>query len=160
LRYGVLTHHHSDHVLGVAPYVNAGATVVAARAHEQVVRDAAPDGAQLTLELVDERRVFDDDGQRVEIIDIGPTAHTEHLLVAWLPDSGLLFEADHFARPRTGVIPAANDSTRTFAEALRKHGLTPLRISSAHSPDLATPADLRLALESTPKATKAPMVKF
>ncbi|MEO0423125.1 MAG: hypothetical protein AAF184_12360, partial [Pseudomonadota bacterium] len=47
LRYGVLTHHHSDHVLGVAPYVNAGATVVAARAHEQVVRDAAPDGAQL-----------------------------------------------------------------------------------------------------------------
>ena len=46
-------------------------------------------------------------GRVVEILDIGPTAHTEHLLVAYLPEEGTLFEADHFALPASGPIPPA-----------------------------------------------------
>lgn len=159
IRYGVLTHQHSDHVIGVPTYVNAGATIIAARAHEQVVRDAAPDGAELKLELVDERRVFDD-GRRVEIVDIGPTAHTEHLLVAWLPEEELLFQADHFAMPRVGAIPPAVASTRSFAKALAKTKLKPKRIAAAHSPVLGKPEDLETAVKMKPRAKKAPMISF
>ncbi len=150
IRYGVLTHHHSDHVLGVPTYVAEGATVLAATAHEQVVRDAAGDEGELKLETVDSTRVLSDGQRRVEIVDIGPTAHTEHLLVAWLPDEGILFEADHFAMPRTGPVPPAVSSTHTFARALARHGLKPQRILSSHSPVPGTMGDLEAAVKKKP----------
>ena len=159
VRYGVLTHQHFDHLVGVGPYVSAGATLVAARAHEQVVRDAAPDDTDVKLELVGARHVFND-GRRVELIDIGPTAHTEHLLVAWLPEQRLLFEADHFAMPRVGPIPPAVASTRSFAEALERAGINPNRIASAHSPVLGTAQDLTKAVKTRPATDKAPLIDF
>ncbi|MEO1035362.1 MAG: MBL fold metallo-hydrolase [Pseudomonadota bacterium] len=159
IRYGVLTHQHSDHVLGVPTYVAEGATVVASTAHEQVVRDAAPEGSDLALELVGEKRVFDD-GRRVELIDVGPTAHTEHLLVAWLPDERILFEADHFAMPRVGPIPPAVASTRSFSKALASAKLKPARIASAHSPVLGTPEDLERSVKTKSRGDKAPMIDF
>jgi glyoxylase-like metal-dependent hydrolase (beta-lactamase superfamily II) len=146
IRYGMLTHHHFDHVLGVAAYEDEGATVIAATAHERIARRAAADGERLKLELVDERRIIEAEGRRIEIIDIGPTAHTEHLLVAWLPEEGILFEADHFAMPRVGPIPPAVTSTKTFAEALARQGLSVKRIVSAHSPKPGTREDLEQAL--------------
>ena len=86
------------------------------------------------------------DGRKIEIIDIGPTAHTEHLLVAWLPEEGILFEADHFAMPRVGPVPPAVTSTKTFAKALAKSGIEVKRIVSAHSPIPGTPENLEAAL--------------
>jgi glyoxylase-like metal-dependent hydrolase (beta-lactamase superfamily II) len=80
------------------------------------------------------------------IIDIGPTAHTEHLLVAYLPTEGILFEADHFNIPRTGPVPPAVPSTRSFAEALKKHKIKPEKMLSAHSPRVSTMDDLSTAL--------------
>ena len=85
--------------------------------------------------------------QRVEIIDIGPTAHAEHLLVAYLPAEGILFQADHFNMPRVGPVPPAVTSTRSFAEALAREELVVRKILSAHSPKVGTPEDLRAALE-------------
>jgi glyoxylase-like metal-dependent hydrolase (beta-lactamase superfamily II) len=136
IKYGMLTHHHFDHVMGVSAYESEGATLIAATAHEQVARRAAEDGDALKV-----------DSRTVEIIDIGPTAHTEHLLVAYLPDEGILFEADHFALPRVGPIPPAVTSTQTFAEALGREELGVKKIYSAHSPRAATMDDLREALE-------------
>lgn len=146
IRYGMLTHHHFDHVLGVAAYENEGATVIAATAHERVARRAAADGERLDLTLVEQRMTLEDGSRRIEIIDIGPTAHTEHLLVAWLPEEGILFEADHFAMPRVGPVPPAVSSTRTFAQALARNGLEVKHFVSAHSPITGTPASLEEAL--------------
>jgi len=148
LRYGMMTHHHFDHVLGVPVYEEEGATVIAATAHERVVRRAATSGETLKLELVDEKMVLEADGRRVEIMDIGPTAHTEHLLVAWLPEEGILFEADHFAMPAAGPVPPAVSSTKTFAAAVADHGLEVKRFVSAHSAKPGTPADLEQALQT------------
>lgn len=147
IKYGVMTHHHFDHVVGVPTYAQEGATVVAAAAHEKVTREAAGDGVEIKLETVDKRRVLTDSKRRVEIVDIGPTAHTEHLLVTYLPEEGIVFEADHFAMPRTGPVPPAVSSTRTFAEALNAKGVRAHTIASAHSPRVGTISDLRAALE-------------
>ena len=146
IRYGMLTHHHFDHVLGVTAYEEEGATVIASAAHERIARRAAEDGERLRFEAVEEHRVIEAGGRRIEIIDIGPTAHSEHLLVAWLPEEGILFEADHFAMPIDGPVPPAVSSTRTFARALERQGLEVRRIVSAHSPRAGTPADLEQAL--------------
>ena len=150
IRYGMMTHHHFDHVLGVSAYEAEGATVLAAAAHEAIVRRAADDEAALRLELVSDRKVLESGGQRVEIVDIGPTAHTEHLLVAWLPEEGIVFEADHFAMPRVGPVPPAVSSTKTFATALQRSGLKPKIFLSAHSSKPGSARDLNDAVNKKP----------
>lgn len=146
IRYGMMTHHHFDHVLAVAAYEQEGATVISATAHERIVRRNAENGETLDVKLVDDRLVLEAGDRRVEVIDLGPTAHTEHLLVAWLPEEGILFEADHFAMPRVGPVPPAVTSTKTFATALEKSGLKPKLLVSAHSPKPASMQDLQQAL--------------
>ncbi|MDH3863900.1 MAG: MBL fold metallo-hydrolase [Gammaproteobacteria bacterium] len=146
LRYGMLTHHHFDHVMGVGTYEEEGAVLIASAAHEKIVREAAADGEALKLETVADRMTLEGETRSIEIIDIGPTAHTEHLLVAYLPEEQILFEADHFAMPQAGPMPPAVSSTRTFAEALGRKELTARLILSAHSPRAGTMDDLRAAL--------------
>ncbi len=146
IRYGVLTHHHNDHILGVPVYAGEGATVIASSAHAEVVRNNAGDGNELKLETVEQRKVLEDGSRRVEIIDIGPTAHSEHLLVTYLPEEGILFEADHFAMPAAGPVPPAVSSTRSFAEAVARLNLRVSTFVSAHSPKPGTPEDLQTAL--------------
>ena len=65
----------------------------------------------------------------------------------WLPEEGILFEADHFALPANGSIPPAVSSTKTFAGALIEHGIDPEKMLSAHSPRIGTMKDLQAALE-------------
>ena len=148
LRYGMLTHHHFDHVLGVAAYEAEGATVIAATAHEAKAREAAENGDTLKIKTVDDRMTLESDERTLHVIDIGPTAHTEHLLVAYLPDEGILFEADHFTLPAAGPVPPATRSTRSFAEALARNELAVSRIYTAHSPRAATMGDLQAALDA------------
>lgn len=145
IRYAMMSHHHFDHVLGVTAYEDEGATLIAASAHERVMRNAASDGESLKLKTVDGKMKLKGE-RRVEIIDIGPTAHSEHLLVAWLPDEGILFEADHFSLPQSGPVPPAVSSMKTFAEAIERLGLDVERIVSAHSSRVATMDDLAEAL--------------
>lgn len=146
LRYGAMTHHHSDHVLAVPDYQAEGAIVLAAQAHEQVVRAAASDERDFAFEAVSNKRVFKDDQQTLELIDIGPTSHTEHLLVAWLPEHGILFEADHFSLPATGGALPAITNTADFARQLDAHGLSPRVLLSAHSGRSASMDDLKEGL--------------
>jgi glyoxylase-like metal-dependent hydrolase (beta-lactamase superfamily II) len=147
IKYAVMTHHHFDHVMGVSAYEAEGATLVAATAHEKIVRRAAEDGDSLSLYAVTGRKVLESDSRRIEIVDIGPTAHSDHLLIAYLEEEGLLFEADHFALPRVGPVPPAVSSTRSFAAALREHDIKVNSILSAHSARVGTMQDLHSALD-------------
>lgn len=148
IEYGMLTHHHFDHVMGVSAYESEGATLIASKAHEAIARRSAADGDKLKIKTVTDRMSLESGGRVIEIIDLGPTAHTEHLLIAYLPEEGILFEADHFALPRVGPIPPAVTSTQSFAEALGREELSVKRILSAHSPRVATMEDLHTALET------------
>ena len=150
LRYGVITHHHFDHVLGVNAYEDEGATILASRAHEKIVMDKAMNPGKLKLKLVKNKQVLKDRSRRVEIIDIGPTAHTEHLLIAYLPAEGVVFEADHFSMPQAGPVPPAVPSTKSFARALKKHRIKAKTLLSAHSPRPGTMEDLQEAVSRKP----------
>jgi len=147
IRYGVLTHHHSDHVPGAADYAAEGATIITFKENETVVRNAAGDG-DATLEFVDNRMSLTDGERTVELYDIGPTPHAEHLLVAYLPKEGILFEADHFPQPRTGPLPPAVPATLAFAEAVDRLNLDVNKIVGAHSPRIGSPAELQAVIES------------
>jgi glyoxylase-like metal-dependent hydrolase (beta-lactamase superfamily II) len=144
----MMTHHHFDHVVGVPAFESEGATLIGSAAHEEIIRRAAENGEALKFDGVTDNMTLETADRRVEIIDLGPTPHTEHLLVAYLPEEGILFEADHFAMPRVGPIPPAVDSTRAFAQALASKELRITKILSAHSPKAATMDDLKAALEA------------
>jgi glyoxylase-like metal-dependent hydrolase (beta-lactamase superfamily II) len=148
ISYSMMTHHHFDHVVGVSAYEAEGATLIGSAAHEKIIRRAAENGDALKFEGVTDNMTLETGDRRVEIIDLGPTAHTEHLLVAYLPEEGILFEADHFAMPRVGPVPPAVTSTRTFAEALAGKELNITKILSAHSSKAGTMDDLKAALEA------------
>jgi len=154
IRYGVLTHHHNDHIPGAAAYAKEGATIVTFKANEAVVREAAGD-PNAQLQFVDQRMSLSDGSRTVELYDIGPTPHAEHILIAYLPAEGIIWEADHFPVPPTGVIPPAVPVTRAFAEALERLGLEYGKLVGAHSPRVASPADLATALSRQPAKAAA-----
>ena len=149
IRYGVLTHHHSDHVPGAAAYAKEGATIVTFRENEAVVRKAAGDD-DAGLQFVEDRLSLTDGQRTVELYNIGPTPHAENILIAYLPAEGILFEADHFPQPAHGVIPPAVPATLAFAEALERLDLRFTKLVGTHSPRTATPADLQTALSRQP----------
>jgi glyoxylase-like metal-dependent hydrolase (beta-lactamase superfamily II) len=146
VRYGVLTHHHSDHVPGAGDYAAEGATVITFEENEKVVRNAAGD-ADMKLEFVTDHMSLTDGDRTIEFYDIGPTPHAEHLLIAYLPQEKIIFEADHFPLPRTGPLPPAVPATFAFAEALEKLNLDFDRIVGAHSPRIGTPAELEAVVK-------------
>jgi glyoxylase-like metal-dependent hydrolase (beta-lactamase superfamily II) len=145
IRYGVLTHHHSDHVPGAAAYAEIGATILTFKPNEEVVRNAAGD-EEAKLQFVEDRATLSDGERTIELYDIGPTPHADHILIAWLPDEGIIFEADHFPQPRTGPIPPAVPATKAFAKAIEDLNLNYKIIVGAHSPRMGSPADLEAAL--------------
>lgn len=150
IKFGVMTHHHNDHVLGVPAYQAEEAVVLTVKQHEAVMRAAATNADKLKLQFVEDKYVFDDGNRKLEIIDIGPTPHSKHLLVAWLPEEGILFEADHFPNPTNGQMQPAQPVTKRLAEAIKENGLDVKFIVGAHSPRVASIDDLYKALALSP----------
>jgi glyoxylase-like metal-dependent hydrolase (beta-lactamase superfamily II) len=150
IKYGVMTHHHNDHVLGVPAYQGEDALVLTVKENEAIMRAAATDADTLKLQFVEDKYVFDDGDRKLEIIDIGPTPHVEHLLVAWLPEEGILFEADHFPNPTNGQMQPAQPVTKRLAEAIDQMGLDVKIIVGSHSPRIASIEDLQKAMALSP----------
>ncbi len=153
IRYGVLTHHHNDHTPGAAAYAKEGATIITFEENAALVRKAAGDD-DVKLEFVRDHMTLTDGAKKVELYNIGPTPHAENILIAYLPEEGIIFEADHFPQPATGVIPPAVPATVAFAEALERLELDYRKIVGAHSRRVASPADVQTALSSL-RATEA-----
>lgn len=146
IRYAVISHHHNDHVLGMPAYSEEGATVLTVKEHETILRDAAGEDASPSFEFVKGSRRLSDGSRTVEIHDVGPTPHSEHLLVTYLPDEGIMFEADHIAVPRTGPLPPAITNTRALDKAMAARGFKVKTIVGAHSPRVITLDDMKAAL--------------
>ena len=154
IKFGVMTHHHNDHVLGGQAYADEGSIVIASRAHEKVIRDST-ENKKLKIETVNTKRIFKSGDRELHVIDIGPTEHAEHLLIAYLPKEGIIFEADHFGLRSAGNIPPAGPSTRSFAKSLQRNNVKVKSIVSAHSPIVASNTDLQSALDKAKKLSVA-----
>ena len=156
IKYLVLSHHHSDHAGGFREYVAEGATIVTTADTKKSLEKAAgvessllpklSQGKKLTIETIEKKRVFQDDKHVVELYDIGPNPHADHILVAYLPKEKILFQADLLNPAANGTIPIAQDATVSFSESLQKLGLTVEKIYGVHG-RFATPEELRTSVE-------------
>ncbi|HKR01874.1 MAG TPA: MBL fold metallo-hydrolase [Pyrinomonadaceae bacterium] len=162
IKYVVTTHFHDDHAGGIRTYMGEGVTVVTTPGNKayfervaQAVRTIAPDSLTLkprtpVIETVQNmKKVFTDGQHTVELYDIGPGPHTKEMLVVYLPKEKILFEGDMLGLPAgSTLIPAANETTRHFAERIKALGLAPEKIASVHG-RTATMNDLQAAIEKS-----------
>lgn len=143
-RYVLVSHHHNDHLHGLDEYHALGATFLASPAHADVIRARIPEA---DLQLVDDDFALNEHGLRLEIIDIGPLPHSEHMLAGWLPAAGILFEADLFVLGGwREPPPVASDNAVALWQYIEKREWPVKLIVDPHSPRVATLEDLRKAV--------------
>jgi glyoxylase-like metal-dependent hydrolase (beta-lactamase superfamily II) len=143
IRYVVATHFHSDHLGGIRPFVAAGVTILTTADAAAVLGRVAASPRRLhpdaqsrapqapRIETVSGSRALADAHHRVELHDVGPTTHAAQILVAYLPQQRLLFEADLLDVTAPEMVLAGPDGV-TLAEKIAALGLAVERIVPVH----------------------------
>lgn len=146
IRYVIPTHHHDDHAGGVGRYAARGATIVTTAGNRDLLSRMAAVRPRLgtpsptapaasgRIEIVRGRRVFSDGTRTVEIHETGPGPHAEEMLVAWIPEEGILFQGDLIDVGANGaILPGTNNQTTVhFARWLLDRGWTVRVFAGAH----------------------------
>ncbi|HEY5885688.1 MAG TPA: MBL fold metallo-hydrolase [Pyrinomonadaceae bacterium] len=161
IKYIVVSHHHDDHAGGLRSYIAEGVTIVTTPANQRYFETMA--ASEFTINRDDQtlnkrkpvfnfvrnnKSLFDDGQQVVEIIDIGPSPHAKEMLIAYLPKAKLVFQGDLVNVPNIGrYLPTTvNASTIHFFEKIKQLGLDVDKVAGVHGPTTSWD-DLRKAIE-------------
>jgi glyoxylase-like metal-dependent hydrolase (beta-lactamase superfamily II) len=116
IKYVVNTHLHFDHSGGLRTYVAEGATVVTYHRNQAFYERSFRAPATLAPGALAQRRrkatfvgvkqeyLFTDGKQKLVIYALQNDPHYDGMLMAYLPNSKVLIEADIFSAPRPGAI--------------------------------------------------------
>ena len=144
IKYVVNTHPHFDHAAGLAPFAAEGAIVLtddnnkyfmeqALRSPRTLVGDVlAKSRRKPTVEGVVEKMVLADQTRTIELHHLQKLAHSDGMLVAYLPKERILFTADfNLPAPGQGVDP----SIATLVENIERLQLDFDRVVMVHPPN-------------------------
>ena len=140
IRYVIPTHHHDDHAGGLRPFVAEGATILTTPKNKSFFEammqakfisqpdslSRAPRPAKIEI-IKDAKFVLTDGKQKLELYNIGLNPHTEEMLIAYLPQNGLVFQADLWHG-----LPV-NKTGLFFLEWLKKSKLSVQKIYGVHN---------------------------
>lgn len=146
LRYQIVTHHHWDHLVGVADAHALGATLVTVEDNVDTIDESIGGLDRSRLLLVEDRMTLGNGRERIEIYEVA-TAHAARFLVVYLPRHKLLFMADHFNSPNVDDIPTANLNTISMHAALQALDIDIDRIAVAHGARIFNWRDLQRSVE-------------
>lgn len=160
IRFVMVTHFHDDHAAGVRTYMAQGISVITTpgnRAHfETVARLKHSFHAENNLLTVAEpkfeivkNRFHEIKGNNltVQFLDLGPNAHVDENIVAYIPDRGILFQGDFFRVPPDRTRPERlRDEGVAFLNSIKEKNLTFNQLVGAHGP-IGSIEDLERAYE-------------
>jgi len=167
IRYVVSSHYHDDHLGGVRPFGAEGVTFLTTRDAEPRIREVLASRHEMradtfsvranipAIEIIERSRVIEDGTQRLELYQIGPTAHVDQMLVGYLPKEKILIEGD-LLDIGEGSPNAGGEDTEQLAAKLRELHLDVERIIPIHGMpgtlrDLQKALDMHRARASCPR---------
>ncbi|KAB2844043.1 MAG: MBL fold metallo-hydrolase, partial [Melioribacteraceae bacterium] len=142
IRYLVQSHHHNDHIGGIRDYIADGITIVTTSTNEQLFKkiveapfNFTPDKlsiapVKLKTKLVENKKLLlKDKNQVAEIYDIGPTPHSNEMLITYFPKQGILYQSDmiHY-----GEWPLKNEATSLLVKKIKELNLNVNLIVGCH----------------------------
>jgi len=142
IRFLINTHQHHDHIGGLRTYMHIGATIITHwKNYEFYTRDVLnygqrslePDMISLwpptelaegyQYETVRENYVLTDGSRNLEISYVHPLDHAEGMLVAFLPQEGIVIQADLFDGPPAQLEAAPSQGNRSLYNHIQRLGL-------------------------------------
>jgi glyoxylase-like metal-dependent hydrolase (beta-lactamase superfamily II) len=118
VRWVLLSHYHTDHIGGLAQFVSSGAGIILSEGLQKFVSDflqtphsMIPDpmkgkNIQLQYQLVKNKWVLKDEDITMEVLQVGPNAHVQDMLMAYFPKQRILWQADMLIVAReSGQLP-------------------------------------------------------
>ena len=149
LTHQIVTHHHSDHVDGLAEAAAMGAKLVTVADNVESIKEfvTATDLEDRHFLTISRPTTFSEGKNRVEIYEVS-TAHAASFLVTYVPAVKAIFIADHFGSQFVTGLPTANINTVTMLEALNELDLDIKTITTAHSGRVFTFKEMEQSVES------------
>ena len=97
----ILTHHHIDHTGGMRPVIEAGASLVISAKSANYYREIFESTMTRSVRSieVDQFLALDEIGREIHVYDVY-TEHADGMIVVYVPDEKLLFNADLFSPNR------------------------------------------------------------
>ncbi len=142
IRYLAVTHHHNDHSGGARAFLAEGAILVTTAGNRKLFYELGTANHndvlgktphKPSIEVIEgTKRVFKGGDQVVELINIGPYAHADEMVVAYLPKQKILFQGDLFQPPESGPIGKAQAGTIHLAQKIRELGLQVDKLVGVH----------------------------
>ena len=150
IRYVVVSHPHFDHIGGLRTYNHIGATLVTHYINLKFLnrdvmtykpRTVKPDIVALwpptevaegyNYEAIQERFVITDDSRNLHVYYVQPLQHVAGMLMAWLPNERIAFEADLFDT-HEGPRPAQLPAMRSFLNQVQRMKLNVATVAPVH----------------------------
>ncbi|WP_420601862.1 MBL fold metallo-hydrolase [Flagellimonas sp.] len=124
IRFIVQSHHHSDHIAGIRQYIDNEITIVTTPATSKVIEKINKsyqytdrDHPEPRFQIVDHHLNLSDDSLTARVIDLGPTLHSDEMVITYFPREKIIFQADLV---NYGEWPINNDISVEFAEKIKE----------------------------------------
>jgi glyoxylase-like metal-dependent hydrolase (beta-lactamase superfamily II) len=158
LRYVVNTHHHYDHAGGLRGFASEDVLIIThesnydyyealgtALHNHTVDPDAlARTPRQVHYVRVQDRHTLADATRKMDIYHVQGTQHAEDMLMVFLPNEGILVQADMFEAPPAGTTPPATPRNMALLYNIQRVTIKPTRIVSIHSGEIPAADFLRV----------------
>jgi dienelactone hydrolase/glyoxylase-like metal-dependent hydrolase (beta-lactamase superfamily II) len=132
IRCVVASHFHYDHLAGLGAFAALRIPIVAPPDAKGVIEQAmAGKGLVATIEVVSQRKVFDEGSVRARVYDFGPAPHVAQMLGAYFPDEKLLYIADLLDVLTEQLVIAGTDAV-PLRRRIRELGLDVQRFVPVH----------------------------
>jgi glyoxylase-like metal-dependent hydrolase (beta-lactamase superfamily II) len=153
IRYVTVTHHHFDHIGGLAAFVELGATVVTtphnARLVQQIIDRSQGAGPGSTAKVVTFEEAFEFAAGQLRVINFGPSSHADELSVVFHPGTGVLYQGDFLRVTDEAVSMPIIATNGELLRGIAARGLPVTTIVVAHGGETTLDA-LRTALGPRP----------